>query len=95
MIALPSIRLPGLTVERIKQIKKPTAMFDLALSIREVDETGCQSDLMSDAVLRLNLTYKADLFKADRMAQLLAQYQRLLAQIVEQPEIRLSDLLHG
>ena len=86
------LNLPGLTVEPITFTNDQTSMFDFSLLVGEVDETEF-NDHESDADFRLKLVYKKDLFKVDRMAQLLAQYQGLLAQIVEQPEIRLSELL--
>ena len=86
------LRLPGLIVEPVTFTHDQTSMFDFSLLVGEVDETEF-NDHECDAAFRLKLTYKADLFKADRMAQLLAQYQRLLAQIVAQPDSRLSELL--
>ena len=87
------LRLPGLTVEPVAFTSTPTSMFDFSLLVGEVDETEF-NDYETGAAFRLKLTYKADLFKADRMAQFLAEYKQLLAQIVEQPENRLSELLH-
>ncbi len=86
------LRLPGLTVEPITFTNHQTSMFDFSLLVGEVDETEF-NDHDSDADFRLKLTYKADLFQADRMVQLLAQYQKLLAQIITQPDSRLAELL--
>jgi amino acid adenylation domain-containing protein len=68
------IALPELAVETLAP-PEVAAKFDLTLYVTEQAEQ-----------IELELVYNTDLFGAARMAELLAQYQQLLAQAVAQPE---------
>ena len=76
MLNLPNtqIELPNLKVE-ILSLLEVEAKFDLTLYVKEQNE-GIQFDLV----------YNTNLFKRDRMVEMLAQFKYLLAQIVEDPK---------
>ncbi|OLP20314.1 hypothetical protein BST81_00825 [Leptolyngbya sp. 'hensonii'] len=74
-----SIDLPGLQVEPMSNLEVE-AKFDLTLYVGEQDDS-----------LKLTLVYNAELFDADRMAELLAQYRQLLEQAVAEPDAPLSS----
>jgi amino acid adenylation domain-containing protein len=69
-----NIELPELSVETLPRPEQE-AKFDLTLYARE----------KSDG-LQLEFVYKSDLFKPERIQEMLAQLQRLLEQIVENAE---------
>lgn len=81
MLNFPALRLdlPGLTVEEI-EMPELHAKFDLTLYVQEKNET-----------LRCDLVYDAQLFAADRMAEMLRQYEFLLRQFVEDPRQPISN----
>jgi amino acid adenylation domain-containing protein len=74
-----AIRLPDLTLEVIS-LPDPPSKFDLTVYVS--DEEGG---------LRLELVYNADLFAADRMRDLLRQFERVLEQAVERPDDRIMN----
>ncbi|MEM7580783.1 MAG: amino acid adenylation domain-containing protein [Cyanobacteria bacterium P01_A01_bin.80] len=82
MLNLKDIQLkfPGLDVESIST-GEAASKFDLTLYMAE-QEDG----------LKLKLVYNTDLFAPQRMVEMLNQYQYLLSQIVENPEIGISNL---
>jgi amino acid adenylation domain-containing protein len=67
-----------LTLQTVGAIA-PEAKFDLTLYVQE------QRDR-----IRLSAVYNADLFDAERMAAMLAQYQYLLTQAAEQPDLKIG-----
>jgi non-ribosomal peptide synthetase component F len=76
--------MPGLTVEQ-KVLAPSEAMFDLTLSLTD---KGNEMDGV--------LYYNADLFDDATVTQMLAGYQKLLADILADPQQRVSDLVdHG
>ncbi|MTJ53551.1 amino acid adenylation domain-containing protein [Anabaena sp. UHCC 0253] len=74
------LHLPDLTLKPL-QVEKKTANFDLTLSMLET-ETG----------LRGSLEYNTDLFDDDRITQMLAHFQTLLAEIVLYHQQNISEL---
>ncbi len=72
-------QLPGLTAEVI-QNSEIGAKFDLTLYLSERNKT-----------IHLNLVYNADLFHAERMKELLAQYEFLLEQVVGNPDQNIAS----
>ena len=80
MLNLPDtgIELADLEVE-ILSFPEVEAKFDLTLYVREQTEG-----------IQLELVYNSDLFKQERMVEMLAQFRHLLAQIVEDPEERID-----
>ncbi|MGB7440888.1 MAG: amino acid adenylation domain-containing protein [Coleofasciculaceae cyanobacterium] len=73
------LELPELKVEAVSIIEE-RSKFDLTLYVQEQKEG-----------IQLKLVYKADLFETERMAEMLAQFQHLLMQIVEDPEARITE----
>ncbi|MCP4660045.1 MAG: AMP-binding protein, partial [bacterium] len=80
MINLPETRLelPGLEIEPVSS-PEVESKFDLTLYVTE-----------KDGGIRLDLVYNADLFDPARMLEMLAQYARLLEQIVADPEAEIG-----
>ncbi|BAY09129.1 non-ribosomal peptide synthetase [Calothrix sp. NIES-2098] len=73
------IELPGLNVESVSSVEAPSK-FDLTLYVLE-QQQGIQ----------LQLVYNADLFNAERMQEMLRQFQHLLTQIVAIPQQSISS----
>jgi amino acid adenylation domain-containing protein len=71
-------RLSDLQMESLA-VEEPAAKFDLTLYVRERHET-----------LHLECVYNAALFRQERIREMLAQYQHLLAQAVVHPEHRIG-----
>ena len=71
---------PELDLETLR-LSAGGSKFDLTLYVREQEQ---RTDL--------KLVYNADLFSAARMAELLAQYERLLEQLVKNPAQRIGDV---
>ncbi|MBL1174994.1 condensation domain-containing protein, partial [Pantanalinema sp. GBBB05] len=78
--AMPVLQLDGVTVSS-EFVEGEIANFDLSLSVAE-----------HDGQLTAVLQYKTDLFNADRMHQMLAQFQLLLESITTNAELKLSEL---
>lgn len=74
------LELRGLEVKSVRT-NSDTAKFDLTLSV--VEEAG---------ELKASLEYNTDLFEAGTIARMLGHFQRLLKDIVADPERRLSEL---
>ncbi|HVR07976.1 MAG TPA: condensation domain-containing protein, partial [Thermoanaerobaculia bacterium] len=74
------IELPELTIDLMATPAMP-AKFDLTLYVHQ-----------DDAGLACDLVYNADLFAAGRIEELFEQWRILLAQAVEQPAKRISEL---
>lgn len=72
------IKLPGLTIEKLA-LPEIWSKFDLTLYINEKNHR-----------IHLNLVYNTELFRKDRMIEMLEQYRCLLSQIVEKPDKRIS-----
>ena len=73
------IELPGLAVEHLPS-SDIGSKFDLTLYVVEsADE------------MKLDLLYNADLFKPERMVEMLEQFKHLLEQIVEDPDKRINQ----
>jgi amino acid adenylation domain-containing protein len=68
------LHLPGLRSEHLPAVTAESK-FDFTLYVKEQAER-----------LLLRLVYNADLFSAERMAEMLAQYEQLLMQIVAEPD---------
>lgn len=78
---IPSVMsLPGLTLFPL-EVDSGTSKFDLKLSLWESSEG-----------LNGSLEYKTDLFDATTIARMGNHFERLLRQVVAQPDIRLSEL---
>lgn len=78
---IPSVvSLPGLTLLPL-EVDSGTSKFDLKLSLWESSEG-----------LNGSLEYKTDLFDATTIARMGNHFERLLRQVVAQPDIRLSEL---
>ncbi|OUL35844.1 hypothetical protein BV372_09645 [Nostoc sp. T09] len=73
------LELPGLAVEPLSLVEAPSK-FDLTLYVLE-QQQGIQ----------LQLVYNADLFNAERMQEMLQQFQHLLSQIVAVPQQPISS----
>ena len=73
-------KLHGLTVTRVGH-SEPHSKFDLTVYVRERGER-----------IHFDFVYNADLFRGDRMKQMLEHFQTLLQGIVADPDQRLSDL---
>jgi amino acid adenylation domain-containing protein len=73
------LELEGLTVEPIPPAE-PESKFDMTLYVNHVG-----------GEIRSRLVYNADLFSAERMAELLAQYEQLLSQVVENPDLKITE----
>lgn len=69
-----SLKLTGLQVRPVPAATIHSK-FDLTLYAREQNEE-----------IRFNLVYNCDLFKRDRMAEMLRQYERLLLQAADNPD---------
>lgn len=76
----PSLQIEGLTIES-RFVNRAIADFDISLSMEE------QAGQLTGA-----MQYKTDLFKAERIAHLIEQFQTLLTQLVANPDLRLSEL---
>jgi amino acid adenylation domain-containing protein len=74
-----SLKLSGLKVEPV-HTTNVSSKFDLTVYVRE-DDLG----------LQFNFVYNADLFSDHRMADMGAQYERLLTQIVQNPDQKISS----
>ena len=77
---MPPLELSGLTLSLI-DIDHWTAELDLVLNVAET-ETG----------LTASLEYNTDLFDAPDMVQMLRQFETLLVQVTQQPDLRLNAL---
>lgn len=73
-------KLHGLTVTRVDH-SEPHSKFDLTVYVTERSER-----------IHFDFVYNADLFRGDRMKQMLEHFQTLLQGIVADPDQRLSDL---
>jgi amino acid adenylation domain-containing protein len=78
---MPTIELPGLTIQPLKVEGNIHAHFDLTLWLDEVDEGTVGS-----------MEYNTDLFDSSTIIRMLAHFQALLESVVANPEQRLSDL---
>lgn len=74
------ITLPGLTMAPL-EVDSGTSKFDLKLSLWESSEG-----------LNGSLEYKTDLFDATTITCMASHFERLLHQVVTQPDIRLNEL---
>lgn len=74
------VSLPGLTLSPL-EVDSGTSKFDLKLSLWESSEG-----------LNGSMEYKTDLFDATTIAAMGNHFERLLRQVVAQPDIRLSKL---
>jgi amino acid adenylation domain-containing protein len=75
-----AVELHNLSVERVPSVESESR-FDFTLHVMEI---------ASDIELRL--VYNTDLFDSWRMAEMLKQYQMLLASIVSDPDQRIGEL---
>lgn len=74
-------KLAGLTVTSLSRAEiENGSKFDMTLYAREHGDH-----------IDFHLAYKSDLFRRERMVELLAQYEHLLAQIVSNPDQKLVD----
>ncbi|MCB0195324.1 MAG: amino acid adenylation domain-containing protein [Anaerolineae bacterium] len=75
------LELSGMRVETFLEAEIDTrAKFDITLYMRHVNNH-----------LRLHMVYKTDLFRRERMAELLAQFTYLMEQIAKNPRLPLAD----
>jgi amino acid adenylation domain-containing protein/FkbH-like protein len=78
-VVTSQLALPGVTTDLLLPAEL-YAKFDLSLYVIEQDEES-----------RLELTYNADLFRRERIAEMLEQLDYLLRQIVVEPAKKLAD----
>ncbi len=76
----PCLDLAGLTVSSVL-VNREIANFDISLSLSE-----------KDGQLTAALQYKTNLFRPATVAHLLERYEQLLAQLVLNPDLKLSEL---
>ncbi|WP_306362423.1 non-ribosomal peptide synthetase [Nocardia sp. CC227C] len=81
----PELEFPGLTVT-VEPVDRDSSQFDLTVDLRERTTQGAPAGI--DATL----TYATDLFDAATAALLVSRWRRVLAAIVADPDIRLSDI---
>ncbi len=74
------LELPGLQVEPVP-LGNETAKFDLTLTVSETPDT-----------FLLDIEYDTDLFEASTIDRMLAHYERLLQEMVAQPQTPVSRL---
>jgi amino acid adenylation domain-containing protein len=74
-----TVKLSGLEVEALSQ-SEVESKFDLTIYVTERNQA-----------LQFNLTYNADLFDQDRIAEMMGQYEQLLSEIVEHPDQRIHS----
>ena len=74
------MELPGLSCEPIS-MTEPASIFDLSLYVIEKKQE-----------IELKLVYNVDLFAPRRMSEMLEQFNHLLIQIVEKPDISTADV---
>ncbi len=74
------LQLPGLTLETVTLLKADTK-FDISLYLEEQNDG-----------IKLDLNYNSDLFKSERIEEMLHQFQYLLKQIVANPEIKITQI---
>ena len=79
---MPTLNLSGLTIEPFN-VNRQAVKFDLLLELVEIEQG-----------LIAALDYNADLFDASSAARMVRLFQQLLGIIVEQPDLRLSDLVN-
>ncbi|MFC1715512.1 amino acid adenylation domain-containing protein [Candidatus Poribacteria bacterium] len=75
------LELPGLIAKSFRADRKPSAKFDLTLYIGERDDE-----------ISFRFVYNADLFEAERMAEMLQQFSYVLTQVADSPEERISHI---
>ena len=78
-VATQQLELPGVATELLLPAELG-AKFDLSLYVIEQDDAN-----------RLELTYNADLFGAERIVEMLEQYNDLLRQILDEPNGELAS----
>lgn len=78
--AIPTVELPGLTFCP-QEVDGGTSKFDLKLSLWETADG-----------LAGSWEYKTDLFDATTIAKMANQFEQLLAQVTNQPTLRLNEL---
>ncbi|MGQ9872612.1 condensation domain-containing protein [Leptodesmis sp.] len=76
----PSLDLAGLTVSSVF-VNREIANFDISLSLSE-----------NNGQLTATFQYKTDLFRPETVIHLLQRYEQLLAQLVLNPDLKLSEL---
>ena len=75
-----SLDLPGLQVDSVR-LREPESKFDFTLYVHELADS-----------FQCNLVYNADLFEAERMAEMMRQFQSVLEQAAADPDRRIGDL---
>jgi amino acid adenylation domain-containing protein len=75
-----SVELSGLEVEPVAAAASVPSKFDLTVYAKQ-----------KDGSLQFHFVYNADLFSHDRIAEMLAQYELLLTQIVSDPDRKISS----
>ena len=76
----PTMRLKGLTCERVQYKDNGTAKFDLALEVESSLGQACYFE------------YCADLFKPETIEQMVVDFQAVLAGLMDQPDTPLSQV---
>lgn len=80
-VDIPAIELPGLAF-RSREVDNGTSKFDLKLSLWEAQDG-----------LRGSFEYQSALLNATTIARMATRLERVLQQVVAQPDIRLNDLV--
>ncbi|MCP9623900.1 amino acid adenylation domain-containing protein [Nocardia otitidiscaviarum] len=81
----PELEFPGLTVA-VEPVRRDGSQFDLTVELLERRAEG------EPAGIDGTLTYATDLFDAATAALLVSRWRRVLAAVVADPDIRLSDI---
>ncbi|MGX1811429.1 amino acid adenylation domain-containing protein [Nocardia sp. NPDC055321] len=83
--ALPELEFPGLRVS-VEPFERDASQFDLTFDLRD-PAPGAEPGGLAGT-----LTYATDLFDPATAAQLVERWQRLLAAVLADPDIRISDI---
>ncbi|QDL09668.1 non-ribosomal peptide synthetase [Brasilonema octagenarum UFV-E1] len=90
---MPDLSLPGLDISLHEPISNKSAKFDLDFLVIPRFEQSVQNGAKTGAKgITLVLEYNSDLFDAATIQQMLEQYQKLLEEIVANPEQQIGKL---
>ncbi|AKT42433.1 glycine adenylase [Chondromyces crocatus] len=90
---LPSLRLPGLSIDMEVALGNGSAKFDLdVVAIPHAEQRLANRDEASTPGISVIWEYNSDIFEPETIARMEAQYRNLLGGIVANPSARLSEL---
>ncbi|MCW5314094.1 amino acid adenylation domain-containing protein [Nostoc sp. KVJ3] len=91
--AMPDLNLPGLDISLHEPLSNKSAKFDLDFLVIPRFEQSVQNGAKTGAKgITLVLEYNSDLFDAATIQQMLEQYQKLLQNIVGNPEQQIGKI---